>query len=371
MNTDARNHLLAFPRSLPNDLEGFIYYYPAKFPPIVAYYQQVAEKITFDAAAFVEYGNWARQELGEAFEKIKGDYESGDQSSLEFLLAIDERFQKMYCYRFWVVNYLFPDGPIHDYFITNLKNHIRKIADVGESAEDFEQKIEALQRDLLQGEYADLYLQQALDGVKLYEQMQAHPEIAPYLHKAEHLIGENTKPAAGEVNVIWEELRQKITHNGRFADLKEGLAIPLEQSEMRGNHQAVYNMLTHTLEFKHDNHRLAERHRTMKSTIDQYRALAADKLTPAEYAEFELAYTQVQNFVRFKDIMGNIDPALLPLWFNLHAKIKDILLKRKVKMIKRPTGPPAVHQHFVWYLPDNLKARVMTPDFEIFELEKI
>jgi len=214
INIDDQFSLLKFPRSLPNDLEGLVWYYPAKFPPIVEYYEEVAPKLAFDAKAFREYGLWAREELGQAFEIVKKDYEKGDQSSLNFLVETDERFQKMYCYRFWIINYIFPDGPIHDHFITSLKNNIRKILDVGESVEDFEQRIEKVQRDLLQGDYADLYLQQALSGVTVYEQLKESPELSKLLSAATELI-DNQKITDKEFMAVKEGIINNIISSSK------------------------------------------------------------------------------------------------------------------------------------------------------------
>src|SRR5690242_10019065 len=111
--------LLKFPRFLPNDLEGLIFLYPEKFPPIVPYFEEVAPKIAADPQAFRDYGDWASGELRQGFEKVKAEYDKGQQDDLAFLLSIDERFSKLYCYRFWIVNYLFPDGPFHDFVVDN------------------------------------------------------------------------------------------------------------------------------------------------------------------------------------------------------------------------------------------------------------
>jgi hypothetical protein len=371
MNIDYDPNMLKFPWSLPNDLDALLPYYMSKFPPVISYYEETAQKITFDAEAFREYGFWARKELGEAFEKVKQEYEAGDQSSLEFLLQIDARFQKMYCYRFWIVNYLFPDGPVHEFFVNNLKDLIRKIVDVGDSVDDFEDQIDHMQRDLMQGSYGDMYLQQALSGVKLYEQLQERDETRTILNEAQPLIDTHDDNNRGRVNELWEQLYSLISsQENEYLDLKESLAIPLEQMVMRSSKQPFYNMLTHTVEFRDENIQLAERHDGMGSVVEGYREAAREKLSDDEFALFELSYKQAQNFTEFKDIMGTIDTVLLPLWFSLHAKIRDILKNQNPDMPDRPTGPPAVQQHFVWFLPDNLKAWVMTPDTELFDLAK-
>ena len=371
MNIDYDPNMLKFPWSLPNDLDALVPYYMSKFPPVINYYEEIAHKITFDAEAFREYGYWARKELGEAYEKVKNEYENGDQTSLEFLLQIDARFQKMYCYRFWIVNYLFPDGPVHEFFVNNLKDLIRKIVDIGENVDDFEDQIERMQRDLMQGSYGDMYLQQALSGVKLQEQLQEREDTKAILDEVQPLIDKHDDSDRGQINELWERLYSLISsQKNEYLDLKESLAIPLEQMVMRSSKQPFYNMLTHTIEFRDENIQLAERHNGMTSVIDGYRKAAHARLTDEEFVLFELSYKQAQNFTEFKDIMGTIDTVLLPLWFSLHAKIRDILKNQKPDMPDRPTGPSAVQQHFVWFLPDNLKAWVMTPDTELFDLTK-
>lgn len=372
MNIKYDPNLLKFPWNLPNDLDVLLPYYRSKYPPIVNYYEETAQKITFDSEAFREYGFWARKELGEAFEKVKHDYETGDQTSLKFLLQIDARFQKMYCYRFWIVNYLFPDGPVHEFFVNNLKDLIRKIVDIGDDVNDFENEIERMQRDLMQGSYGDMYLQQALAGVRLYEQLKQRDETRTILEEAEPLVDEHNDDHRSRINQLWEQLYNLITTNEyEYLDLKENLVIPLEQAVMRSSKQPFYNMLTHTVEFRVENIELSKRHDGMGTVIDTYRESAKERLTEDEFALFELSYKQAQNFTEFKDIMGTIDTVLLPLWFGLHAKIRDILKSQKPDMPDRPTGPSAVQQHYVWYLPENLKAWVMTPDMEPFNLETI
>src|SRR5687768_14312491 len=163
------NFYLKFPGSLPNDVEAFMFFYPRKFPLIVSYYEEVAKKVAKDPKAFQEYGNWAKEELWKGYEKINKDYQNGDQNNLEFLVDIDQRMHKLCCFRFWVVNYLFADGPLHDYFVTNLKALIRKFIDATEDIEDYEQKVILAERDLMQTDYADLYLESAMSDIKTAE----------------------------------------------------------------------------------------------------------------------------------------------------------------------------------------------------------
>lgn len=371
MKISLDDHLLKFPRYLPNDLEGLIFYYPEKFPLIIPEFEEIAPQIAGNPEAFREYGDKSKDELWAAFEKIKKDYENGDQSNLEFLLEIDERFSKIYCFRFWIVNYLFPDGPIHDYLVDNLKNLIRKFIDITEDIEDFEQRVVRIQRDLLQSDYADLYLQQALDGVKAVELLEGNHKIAEKLPAVTKLIDEHSHSNTDEINGIWQEVYEIIKNDEDAGALRETMAVPLRQVEMRNSMLPLYNMLTHAIEFREQNQQLTKRHSGMQDTINKYKELAKQQLSEEEYQLFEFCYEQARNFSMYKDVMGAIDEVLLPLWFGLHGQIKGILIDSGVKIREKPTGPTAVDAHFVWYLPDNLKAKVMTPDLTPFSLETI
>lgn len=365
-------HLLKFPRYLPNDLEAFMVFYPNKFPLIVPYFEEVARKVAADPKAYQEYGNWAHDELFAGFEKIKKDYEQGDQTNLEFLVNIDQRFHKLICFRFWVVNYLFADGPLHDYFVDNLKNLIRKFIDVTEDIEDFEGKIVRIQRDLLQSDYADLYLRQALSGVDLMKLLKENPKTKELVAEATKLIDVHSHKDTSEINVIWDKVAEivKDESDPESASLREKLLIPLEQAKMRNSMLPVYNMLTHAAEFRTENEELAKRSGAMQEKIDDLMSQAKQGLTPEEFELFELSYQQSRNFSMYKDIMGEIDGPLLPLWFGIHDKIK-VILSKDHDLKPRPTGHSAVFYYLVWYLPMELQHKVMTPDPTPFSLESL
>lgn len=366
-------YLLKFPKFLPNDLEGLMFYYPEKFPLIVSDFEEIAPKIAGDAEEFRKYADWTSKELWQAFEKVNADYQEGNQKDLDFLITTDQRFQKLYCYRFWIVNYLFPDGPIHDLIVDNLKNLIRKFIDVTEEIEDFENKVIRIQRDLLQSDYADLYLMQALNGVELVKLLGKNPKTNTFLLQAQNLIDKHSTQDVKAINEIWDKVVAIVEDKSdpQSVALREKLETPIEQAKMRSSMLPIYNMLTHAVEFRSENESLLKRNEEMGAIIDGLKAQAKEKLTPEEYDLFIFSYEQARNFSMYKDVMGAIDPALLPVWFGLHTKIKEILIAQGSNIRLRPTGPTAVIHHLVWYLPSELKAKVMTPDFTPFSLETL
>ncbi len=364
---------LKFPQTLSNDLEGFLRFYPYKFPPIISYYESVVKNVFDNPKKFRKYGDWAQKELLVGFAKIKKDYGNGDKNDLEFLVSIDQRFNKLICYRFWIVNYLFSDGPLHEFFISNLKRLIYKIVDVGNDAEDFEEKISSLQRDLIQTDYADLYLLDSFGGQKILEILSKDPEIKKLLNRAIILIDENVDKNEKKINLIWDKV-YNIIQRKDFKVLKEKLLLtPIEQTKMRGGDRTlIYNALTHAVEFRKGNKKLIERHALMKKKIRRIKFEAKKKLNKKEYELFVLSYEQVKNLAMYKDVMGMIDPVLLPLWLGeIQVKMKKLLKKQGIKFIDEPTGHAGTFYFFVWYLPDELKAKVMTPDLTDFDLKTI
>lgn len=358
---------LEFPKTLPNDIEGFLFYYPRKFPLIVGEYKKAAQMVAESPDNFRKYGNLARDELFLGFEKIKKDYEKGNQEDLEFLLSIDQRFNKLICYRFWIVNYLFADGPLHDFFVDNIKNSVNAIADIGGSVDEFEKRALEMQMDLLQGEYADLYLQQAIDGFHLIEGIKKEKALSDSLEEIFRLI--DNKKSEKEINRRWDKIIEFIEKEK--GSLLENVSLPLRQVKMRDNMAPLYNMLTHAVEFREENKKLAERDSKMMDKIGSIMRIARGKLKKEEFDKFQISYEQISNMARYKDVMGEIDCFLLPVWFGVHDQMRNILIKNGVKIPKRNTGHAAAFYFFVWYLPDNLKVKIMSIDNTPFDIEKI
>ena len=69
--------------------------------------------------------------------------------------------------------------------------------------------------------------------------------------------------------------------------------------------------------------------------------------------------------------MGAVDGKLLPFWFGIHDEIREILRQSNPNMSIRSVGQAGMFYYLVWYLPTDLKAIVMTPDFTDFSLEDL
>lgn len=380
-------HILKFPRSLPNDEQQFMTYYPYKFPKVIEYFEQKAQEL-YDKPE--EYAQFVQDEfsiLEAAVNKVNEEYSKGDQTNLEFLVDIDQKFNKVFCFKFWVINYVFADGPIHEFYVDQLKAFARKMVDVSDDIEEYEQRIIQIQRDLLQTDYADIYLVQALHGVvimKFFEQDEFSKKI---IDQVIPLIDQHDDKNNEEIINLWKPVVERILDDNdqHYSSLTDKgpdfnfrtlldlppLELPRTQVRMRKTPFPMYSFLNHTVEFRKQNEDLQERYENMKETIETIFTEAKEKLSEEEYADFRLSYEMSKGFSMSKDIMGNVDPILIPVWErDVHTKVHDILSKDH-KVRYPSVNHASMFGSFVWYLPDDLKSKVMSVDDTAFNLEEL
>ena len=368
MNIKIPEYFLKMPQYLPNDLEGMILTYPKKFPYIVKQYEEVAQKYYADPEGFRAYGNRQLEELKAGLEKVKSDWDNEPNKTLEFMVATDQRLNKLFCYRFWIVNYLFADGPIHSFYVDNLKRLVPLLI-IEENVVEYEAKVEQIIQDLLQSDYADLYLIQALNGNDVYRELLSTPAIQEDLKRITDLIDTNPLENAAKINEIWKKM-----WDGGLCDnevLKRKLSSAIYQVKFRKSMLPLYNALTHTSEFRKGNMELAEKHDNMQKRIDEIMELAKTHLSPDDVELFEMSYKQAKNFSMYKDVMGSVDGDLLPFWFGLHDMVKEEIKKFNPNAVFSHAGQASMFNTLVWYLPNDLKAVVMSPDMVDFSVENL
>ena len=367
MNIKIPEYLLKMPTYLPNDIEGMIFTYPNKFPLIKKRYEEVAKKYAMDPVGFREYGDSQKAELVVALDNLKKEYEEHKDKDLEYMVRMDQRLNKLFCFRFWIVNYLFADGPIHSFYVDNLKLLIRKAVKADET-EKYEAKVEEIIQTLLQSDYADEYLQQALDCNSALNELKSIKEIQESLDKVIKSIDEDPMKNVNEINNIWKDVWNVIKDN---EVLGKKLRHAIYQVKFRSSMLPLYNILTHTIEFRKENLQLQEKYDNMHNKIDDILEKAKKELSADEYDLLIMSYEQAKNFAMYKDVMGAVDGKLIPFWFGIHDEIRDILKKSNPNMPIRSVGQAGMFYYLVWYLPTELKAIVMTPDFTDFSLETL
>lgn len=381
------SHILKFPRSLPNDEQHFMTYYPYKFPQVIEYFEQKAQELYQNPEAYAQFVQDEFKVLEAAVNKVDDEYHKGDQANLEFLIEIDQKFNKVFCFKFWVINYVFADGPLHEFYVDQLKAFARKMVDVMDDVEEYEQRIIQIQRDLLQTDYADIYLVQALHGVIVMKFLENDAFSKPVIDKIIPLIDEHDEKNNQEIIELWKPIVDKAldpadNHYSLLTDKPADfnfrtlldlppLELPINQVRMRKTPFPLYSFLNHTLEFRKQNEDLQSRYETMKDTIEKIFEEAKGKLSQEEYDDFRLSYEMSKCFSMSKDIMGNVDPILIPVWErDLHAKVYEILSKDH--RVRYPSvNHASMFGSFVWYLPDHLKSKVMSVDDKPFNFAEL
>ena len=142
MNIDMiPEHLRHFPRFLPNDLEGLIFIYPNKFPKIVDEYEELVEKIATNPVAYRKYGDEMKRQLIIGFNQITEKFNNSEKSLKDAVMA-EQELSKLFCFKFWPLNYLFADGPIHDFYVDIIKNLARVIVPMEDDVSQYEKTVE-------------------------------------------------------------------------------------------------------------------------------------------------------------------------------------------------------------------------------------
>lgn len=369
---------LKFPKTLPNDEQNFMIYYPFKYPKVINYFEEKAKRFYNKPKEYAKFVQEEFNELEASVNKINAEYQAGNKEDLAFLIEIDQKFNKLFCFKFWVINYVFADGPIHEFYVDQLKAFARKIVDATDDVEEYEKRIIQLQRDLLQTDYADIYLVQALHGVNVCEFFEKDAFSKKITNKIIPVIDQHEEKQTKKIIKLWKPIVDRIMdekdkHYHELIDLPKNfvfntlldlppLRLPLNQVRMRGTPFPLYSFLNHTLEFRNENKLLNERHQKMKETIAEIFEEAMKKFSKQEYIDFKLSYEMSKCFSMSKDIMGNVDPILIPVWeADIHYRIYKII--SKTQKVRYPSiSHASVFASFVWYLPDNLKAKVLSVD---------
>lgn len=364
-------------------------YYPYKFPKVIEYFEQKASELHDKPEEYAEFVQSEFHELEAAVEKVNEEYQKGDQTNLAFLVSIDQKFHKLFCFKFWVINYVFADGLIHEFYVDQVKAFARKMVDVTDDVEEYEQRVIQIQRDLLQTDYADIYLVQALHGVIVMDFLENDEFSKKILDKVIPLIDQHTDTNKEEIIEAWKPIADRILdkndrHYDKLTEKPENfgeyyktlldlppLTLPITQVEMRGIDFPLYSFLNHTVEFRKQNDELQERYENMKVTIEEIFTEAKQKLSDDEYKDFRLSYEMARDFSMSKDIMGEVDPILVPVWAReLPKKVFDIL--SKTQKVTYPSATyTAMFRSFIWYLPEDLKNEVLTVDDTPFDINKL
>ncbi len=250
--------------------------------------------------------------------------------------------------------------------LTNLANQL--VVPTGDAVKD-EQQGRTLEHDLLQGTYADLYLQSALAGEAILRSIETSP-FSPLIAQIEHLLHEKADEAV-ILRALDPLVDSILIDKDAWKEARELLVAALYQVEFRKSRLPLYHMLIHHIEFRSKNRELVEKQTKKQERISEIFTLAGSRLSRTEADELRLSYETVQVLSEAKDIMGEIDGQLLPYWLQLFTLVEAHIQKEQPDYTTGPIGPGGMFYELVWHLPDEYKSRVFTPDDTDYSLESL
>lgn len=369
---DLPNYILNLPSSLPNDREGFCMFFPSKYPLINKEYTEVVKKVAFDPQAFCDYADKQREEMIAGWEKIKAEYDSlpeKKQHELKNLVYYEQRISRLYCMKFWLVNYLLADGPLHDFYVSNIRHFVEVFVDSNIDPVVYQTEVQEIVNTLLKADYTDTYLEQAIASVELLALLRQYPHINETIYTiSKNIQAANKSETQKGVKLLFKQIQE--LNDKKIMDF---LWKPMDQAAYRKGDYPVYGFLQQMIEFEQENNMLADRQKLVDSKLKEIFALAKEKLSKDDFELFTICYKQANNLSRYKEINGVLDTVLLPFWYReLYGNI-FVHLKKKYPHLK-PLGSgngngSIMFTYFVWLLPDDLKLYVMTDDMQEWTLE--
>lgn len=359
---------LEFPASIPNDIEGYMVYFPKKFPLLLEQYEKLVAKYWDKPKELDEYCKGLIDELWTGYGRIKKDFQKTpkEKRTLKFLINIDERLQKLNCYRFWIVNYALCEGPLNNYFIEELQKYVHELVENEDEDTETEER-EKLLRLLLKGDYKDLYVINALGGLHIYKSLKECTATQELCAELENKIGSvEDKELYKIVDKILEKTSRE-KNNSQLEKFFRHMKEPLDCSSVKGDLSVVYVTIIQAIEFNNKNVLLQKEYRNIKNTLKEVFRRAEDKLSKEDFKKFILAYTMLMKFKKFKDDFGEIDSDWLPLWLSqLIPELREHINDKSTNLI----GQGSVFYHFAWLLPPYLLKQVFKPDNTPFEVSK-
>ena len=362
---------LKFPKTLPNDIEDYLIFFKKKFPKIIEEYEGLVKKYWNDSSGLDNYCKHLVRELWEGFEKIKREFNSHDYNSrdIDFLIKIDQKLQKLNCFRFWIINYALCEGPIHEF-------HAQVVSEISETLskdEDLENQIEEkerIERILLKGDYKDLYLINSLKGIEVYEDLSKSNLMKPLFNNLKRkILDKKEKEAYKIIDEIIDISMNKEYDNPELKRFVENIKVPLKDSEIKGDHSVVYVVIIGAIEFYEKNLQLEEQFKNIKTELKLIFEMAEKKLDKERYKQLILSYKMLIKLKKFKDDFGAIDPEWLPFW--LVYLLPELENKIGAPKGSCSLGPGSTFYSFPWYLKGKELELIFERDNTSFNLDKI
>lgn len=361
-----QSNIFDFPRTLVNDAEGFIYYYPKKFPKIVETYVKLIKKYYNDPEGFREFCLEESKELLKIAGKFVDFYKKIDKiGDLKLLFEIDDKMNKLYCFKFWLYNYLVCEGPLQKFHISKIKNFSEKIVE-WDVPEEREGELERIRKLLIQTDYTDFYVFNLLEGVKVYDYFAKINNFKEEVEALKALLSKKNYDYE-EANRMIDELVDKVRENEdeNSRDIMKCLAPILRVCEIKGENLPLYSFMMTAFKFREKGLAYKKNYEKLKADIRDIFVFAKGKLSEEDYGQFERSYKMLRLIAECKDLFGEADTVVLPFWFKLYHRIDEVLGKKVSK------GPGSSYHSIMWYVSGEMKDIIFKIDDSNFDEDEL
>ena len=342
------SELSYFPKKLINDVEGFIFYYPKKFPKIKEKYLQLIEKYYNDPENFRLLCLEQSEKLMSLAKRFAGNYKDiGDETDLKKLIEVDQKMHKLSCFNFWLYNYLICEGPLQEFHISKIKEIAEKVAD-GRDIEEVEKNIERIETILIKTDYTDFYVGNLLRGLRIYNKLRQENEFQGIIEEMHKEIGNKDYKILNKLvaQIIHAVEKDKIKYN----EIWEEFLPMLKVSEIQKTLLPVYSIIIVGFEYKEKAEKYIEDYKKLKGEIADIFNMAEKKLSQEDYSQMLTSYKMLRLLAECKDLFGMSDTITIPFWFNLIN-----LIAKKLGNSSLALGQGSSYYSFMWHVSGELK----------------
>ncbi len=357
------NDLFKFPKSIVNDIEGFVFYYKMKFPKVVDRYLDLVKKYYNNPGELRKICIEESDEMVRISKKFIEFYKDIEKTGdLKKLIEIDQKLNKLSCFKFWIYNYLLCEGPLQTFHIEKISEISENLAE-GDTVEEIEYEKERTEKILIQTDYTDFYVENLLRSIKIRGELEKFQELKEYLSKFQDSKSLGFKKANEISKKLSEEIKKdKEKYKILWEEFKELLGV----CEIQDSYLPLSSVIRMGFEYKERALKYEENHEQLKKDIESIFVKARKNLSDEDYKQLNISYKMLRLLAESKDLFGKSDDLTIPFWFKLIRKIAEKLKNQNLAL-----GQGTSYYSFVWHVPDNIKGIIYKIDSTDFNEEEL
>jgi len=356
-----QNNLFRYPKILVNDIEGFLHYYKIKFPRVVEKYEKLIKDYHNNPEELRSLCIKESKEMMRITAKFVKVYPLEKIEDLDELVRVEQRMNKLSCFKFWIYNYLLCEGPLQTFHIEKIREFAERISN-GDTAQDREEDRERIEHILIQTDYTDFYVYNLLSGMRIYELLHKFEEFMEYTEKLKNSKNMHYK----ELNKISEDITRIVKEDKKYKKLLWELEDILRVCDIQRSYFPLTSVIRLGFEYQEKARKHQEEHKELKKEIKIIFRRAEEKLSAQDFDQLKKSYEMLRLLAECKDLFGESDTLTLPFWFSLLKKIAEKLGKGELAL-----GQGSSYYSFVWHLPDELKGVIYNIDNTEFREEEL